>query len=434
MRPTDRRRFFAQTRRYLENENEEVKDYLVEVLADINTHESIALLKEHLGRGNERIRAMIVSALSPRGGEDLRATFLELLGDPDCRVVANAVEALAAYRDPDIADTLLAYTSHKHHQVRANAIMAVWRYREPKQSGALKGKLREMLYSGDPAIVESALYALGETVGENEMRRELKTFSDTCSELIDNDGAVRRRYLYAVAKCSGEWALDRLLASASVPDTHRRAELVEAIRRALVCGISATQLIGRLVRADFMSREVILRGCVTAGGIKVGAANEELLVSVAEEEAAAVRDARHKYNVVVRSRGGGAVKLLAFAIAEECIERRMNNLIYISTLLDCTGRIGRITRRLHHKRRHVRACAVEVLDNVGNARVNRLLVSLLDVVFDEDVGVGRSAGTADGGRLRGVVAEMENCANEWVRTCAYYCRVTEPDCTPTASQ
>jgi hypothetical protein len=115
--------------------------------------------------------------------------------------------------------------------------------------------------------------------------------------------------------------------------------------------------------------------------------------------------------------------LLCHVIVEECVERRMNNLIYISALLDRSGRIGRIVRRLHHENRHVRARAVEVLDNVGNARVNRLLIGLLDT--DHHTSSASAAHDRTEGLPGAVIERLSGCPNEWVRTCAAYCRAVE---------
>jgi len=83
------------------------------------------------------------------------------------------------------------------------------------------------------------------------------------------------------------------------------------------------------------------------------------------------------------------VGLLRTAIYEVCILEKLRNLIYLAALCEEPDRSGSIMQRLYHPNRHVRARAFEVLDNVGNVKVNRWLISLLDT--DDAVTHGREA-------------------------------------------
>lgn len=413
-------RFLAEMRRRLEDERDEIRHYIVELLARLDTDDSVAVLRDHLERGDGRTRAVIVSALAPLRRDDLRSTFSALLGDPDDRVVANTVEALAAYGDAETAEGLTAFINHRHHRVRVNAIVALWKCRSRIMKSMLLERLRRMLASDEPGEVASALYALGEMGEWSDALHELRLFFRDRVALLDGDRRVWRRYTLALGKNPCEWSLDTLLALASRTGRTQRESLAAAVRCALEHGCSIGRMTERLVETDFMVREVVLRGMLGADREQVDEVAAKRLIEIAKEEAEGVRMAREGRGLAT-ARDTSAGELLAYAIDEECVERRMNNLVYVCALLDRTGQIGRVVRRLSHEDRHVRARAVEVLDNVGNSRVNRLLVGLLDV----DGSVGAPARSDAHGRALDrfwtLIDGLRRCPNEWVRLCAAYC-------------
>jgi hypothetical protein len=79
-------------------------------------------------------------------------------------------------------------------------------------------------------------------------------------------------------------------------------------------------------------------------------------------------------------------------------------------------------QRLYHPNRHVRARAFEVLDNVGNVKVNRWLISLLDT--DDAVTHGREATISFKQRAKpltdAVSGYLSAGSGEWLRTCALF--------------
>ena len=72
------------------------------------------------------------------------------------------------------------------------------------------------------------------------------------------------------------------------------------------------------------------------------------------------------------------IQLLRIAILEERIGDRLKNAVAVSSLLDASGQVGLVAHRLNHANRHVRARALEVLDNTGDAKINRWILKLLD--------------------------------------------------------
>ena len=100
---------------------------------------------------------------------------------------------------------------------------------------------------------------------------------------------------------------------------------------------------------------------------------------------------------------------------------KLRNLVLMAALCDRTGQIGAIMQRLYHPNRHIRARAFEVLDNVGNVKVNRWLISLLDT--DDAVTHGREATISFKLRAKPLIDAVSGYvanSGEWLHTCALY--------------
>jgi hypothetical protein len=154
----------------------------------------------------------------------------------------------------------------------------------------------------------------------------------------------------------------------------------------------------------------------------VGKEFDTLLEEVAHSEAGSVYSEWLSLGVLDTKGMQSEVGLLRTAIYEVRILEKLRNLIYLAALCDRSGQIGSIMQRLYHPNRHVRARAFEVLDNVGNVKVNRWLISLLDT--DDAVTHGRDATISFKLRAKplfdAVSEYLSAGSGEWLQTCARY--------------
>jgi len=126
---------------------------------------------------------------------------------------------------------------------------------------------------------------------------------------------------------------------------------------------------------------------------------------------------------LLRKEQSNAMQLLTNAFLEQCIDERIQSLIYIVALLDRTGQVKNVVGRIHHENTHVRARALEVLDNAGNMRINRWVIELIDAHASKRVVVNEEAKKAAGNRALEVIAACLQCAYPWVRTCAKFANI-----------
>jgi hypothetical protein len=114
-------------------------------------------------------------------------------------------------------------------------------------------------------------------------------------------------------------------------------------------------------------------------------------------------------------------ELLKNAIYEQLIETRLQCLVETAAILDRSGRIRKVAGRLNHENSHVRARALEVLDNVGNMKVNRLITGLMDVSSaDGHIHVARLELKSDPPQAGDVVGVCTRSEDLWVKKCAEY--------------
>jgi HEAT repeat protein len=416
----------------LEREPVEIKVYVVEILARMNMREATDILRSYILKADSRMRAVIVSALTGRTDEELRPLFVKLLLDDDARVVANSVEALAAFNEPEVLEGLTAFLNHSANRVRANVVVALWPYaREPRKHWLI-GQLRKMLAVDDAYTASSALYALAELHAPRTAVPELMAFYRQRPDAVRKNKQVWTQFTRALAKNPTDEALEVLLALADNAPRIKRGDLERAFCNALEHGASSAMLVRHMETANSMRRGVLLRALMVHGSAPVHA-EETRLLGIARQEVAKVYADWMRFMLLAGRKVTGGVQLLMNALLEECVDERMNNLIYISALLDKSGQIHQIMNRLHHKDRHVRARAIEILDNTGNARVNRWIINLLDSnnpsEHIRDPEIDSQVRTAFTGKDSvSVIRESMSNPNEWVRTCARYALETLEDC------
>lgn len=114
------------------------------------------------------IKATYISAVGRLGDESNMGDVIGFLSDADFRVIANTVEALERLGNPQCVEALVKLISHQDNRVRANVIKALWKFTDSNVSinRHVIDKLKQMLESDNPDMVESALFVLSEIADE----------------------------------------------------------------------------------------------------------------------------------------------------------------------------------------------------------------------------------------------------------------------------
>ncbi len=402
----------------LETENMETAGVVVEVLAQMNSPESLAVLKEYMVRANSYIRSRIISALTPLRKEELKPLFRSLLADTDYRVIANAVLALAAYEDDKVNAGLSIFVHHQNNRVRANALVALWKSSDPGEREEYVKTLNRMLESESTRENASGLYVLSELKLEKEAQKYLIDYFNRYKESIRNERSVWKWYLRAVGRNISESLLDTLETLVDSAGQRRRTDLAHFYCCALCDGYRIENYMRRMQNSQGIVRELYLEGLfLTKRNGFFPDLNAQSLVSIAKQERKEIYTAYHALQII-NDRIGKPMELLRYAIRELYVDRKILALQYIAAILDSSGQISTILHRLNHDNNHVRGRALEVLDNTGNSKVNRWLLELLDtaepLAYPRDI---QALETGTFGNVDAVLSHYEKQPDRWIKMC-----------------
>jgi len=404
----------------LEKEEYEIKKFIVEILAGMNSAESVDVLVKYLENADGRSRATIISYLTPLRREELKGVFSRYLNDKDDRVTANCILALSQYADAETQEGIGAFLLHRDNRVRSNSVVAVWKQAATdKCREELSGILDSMLKSTSDSDRASALFAMGEIRFEKFLP-VIRDFIKRELSLIGAAPAVRRQLVNALAKMQSEESFDLILSLSQGSHSKMQSDLSNAIGLMIDNGYPVSKCMKRVREEQYVRRGIILKALHAKADL-VGKEFDPLLEETAHAEACSIYSDWLSLCVLDTKGLLKEVGLLRTATYETCILEKLRNLIYLAALADRSGQIGSIMQRLYHANRHVRARAFEVLDNVGNVKVNRWLISLLDT--DDAVTQGREATISFKLRAKSLfeaVSEHLTGHSEWLRTCALY--------------
>jgi len=404
----------------LESEPFEVKSFIIEILAEIGTEESINILRDFVPKTDDRTRSKIVVTLGRMKRMELKPLFSSLLSDKDGRVVADAILGLGLLGDQEINEGLAAFVRHPHRRVKANAVIAVWPMANAFLRKELRRTLEELLVSSDSLDCAAGLYALGEIHAADEAEAMLKVFLGSRADVLAGNRNVWRQFLAAAGKNPGAASLDMLLELAYQTSTKRRADIAAAIAAMMRAGYAVDDVLGRIAACDDLHRSVLVHALYIFAPPMSREAQERLAVVAADIH----RDINSDwlaYAALEPMAKEGKGELVQCALRELHIDGRIETLIHIAALLDATRRIRKVSGRLYHENMHVRARALEVLDNVGNMRVNKWIIGLLDSADPaQHIREARGVVREKPPDAAAVIARCRKSAYPWVRLCAQH--------------
>jgi AAA family ATP:ADP antiporter len=413
--------FLTALSRALEKEDYEIKKYVIGILTDIGSAESIAVLSEHLEVCDDYTRSMIISALTPLKRDELGEVYFRSLKSGDRRVVANAILALAALQNGGIEERLVGFLYHPDNRVRANAIMVLWPRWSDEKRKVLGRILYDMLFSGDPFHGASALYAIG-TLRAREFLPELAAFAGQSAQRIAGNDMLWKNYLAAVTGIGGEGSLEMLFALGRPASEKRSKSLIAAVSGLLDGGYPLDEFFEKLSEVDYLKRAIMLAALEKR---KAAARRyhgwEARLRGLALEE---IKETYRDWAALAILDGGELPKqlqLLRLSVLEERIGKRLASVVAVASILDGSGQIGLVAPRLHHSNRHIRAQAMEVFDNSGDLKVNRWILRLLETDDPSAHAKTASSGFQIGPPpLPDTIGLYAGDPCDWIRECSAY--------------
>jgi HEAT repeat protein len=382
--------------------------------------ESIDVLVKYMDQCDTKTKATIISSLTPLTREEVKPVLSKCLMDKDRRVVANSILALAEYHDDEIQEGLQAFLHHSDNRVRANTVIVVWSKAETSsRKEQLTSMLSTMLLDKNNDDCASALFAISQ-IKSMHFVPQIKAFANRNQDRIHGVPSIRRQFVNACSNLPGDETFDLVLSLASNRHSRVQKELAKGLFKLIENGDSLSFAIDRAKIEPYLKRSVIMRA-LCENEVFIPKDKDTILEDIALKEASSIYSDWLSICVLDTKATIAAVSLLRVAIHETSIMEKVKNLIYIAALCDRTGQIRSIMPRLYHPNRHIRARALEVLDNIGNTKVNKYLLKLLD--SDDAVKHGREATINYKHRAKNLietVSEYLNGSSEWLRTCSLY--------------
>ncbi|MDD5675810.1 MAG: hypothetical protein PHC61_16690 [Chitinivibrionales bacterium] len=401
----------------LEREEYEIKKYIIEILAKNGGGESLAILLEYFPKAQSRTRATILSALTGATRSDFREIALRSLNDPDAGVAANAITAIAALKESGLAGRIRPFLEHADSRVRAKAAIALWPQGDQELRREMMGRLLVLLHSDVPNDVSVALDAMGD-IGTQTMLDQLEDFFNDHPQILSGPREISRQFFAALAKIPFEGALTLLLAAAPYANRVQRSDIARAVGRMIDKGLSKKSLFLRLRHENYLARACIVQALYHQE--KPTTPDEDaVLHEIAREEAGECFGDYRALEALQPYGRGAHVCLLVDAVREESISARVDALLYTAAILDKTGQIRTVLFRARHPNSHIRGRALEVLDNVGDHRLNRLVMDLIDE--HETAWYCRQAESVFKMSRRSpeeALAAFNQSANPWISLCA----------------
>lgn len=399
----------------LDHEDFEVQKYLIEIIASVKTDEAAATLLEYMINADPRLRSGIMVAL---GGfpEDLVAPQLkEYLADTDPRVVANAVEALARCGAAGLEEWIAPLVNHESRRVRINVILVLWNGADAVGKERFISMLSDMVHGDSPEECASAVYALGE-IDDERVMEQLELFCRKEMKHCFSTESVKQQVFTALGKKKNARSLELLLLLSRYCRGQQRKRIIEALAGILP---SINENVWRygIERGNTVSRNCLLQA-LRKTGLALSERTLRIFSKVASRELKAIEWEKKSLQLLTESRSD-RMALLSFAIREELLSVRVDTLVHLIVLLDRSGVIAPVISRVYHSDPHVRARALEVLENNGEVKINRSVINTIEWL-DETFHVTNDRGIPP--RKEEVMVAGSYCVshNEWVATCAEY--------------
>lgn len=392
----------------LANEGPEIRTYIVGILADMNSDGSIGILVNYLKTADPRSKAVVVSALTGIVRDDLEPLLLELLFDSDERVVANAITALGYFPNcQTLAPQVNEFLFHRNNRIRANAIVVLWQWTDSDAKVRLEKSITGMLNAPDSRDPASVLYVIGK-IGTQSLAGDVGVFFEQRKEEILSNTSIRKQFVFACSRMGGRDSFKLLLELAGMVSPKGHKEIVDGIRTMIESGHSVSEIVKALPECSLPVRLILTRALFESG-CTPDSSQAALLSGVALDE---LRNIYEHYWRTACFCGDGSnerCQLLEQAVLDELVDKHIENVMCMAAMIDSSSAIRRIFHRLRHDNRHVRARACEVLDNVGNVRLNRRLIELLETDRANEI-------THRGQELYRFEAIGRTAALQWYRT------------------
>lgn len=409
------KKYVSYIRDLLRKENFEIQKFIIEALANSKLPEAIAILIESLENADSKLKATIITNFKCINSERVKETVIKYLNDSDSRVVANAIEVLTQFKDRALIQKIEPFLSHQNNRVRANTILAIWGFTPDEKKQMLFDILDSMIQSEQVLTIASALYVLGEM--DSDKAEELLLAYHTKNEELITVGnrMVFRQMVLALSKKGNERSLKLLLVIGSHVNRMRKEEIVKGIC-GMIPAFSWNTFEKIVSRNSPVDRYLVLSALHYSDKRSLSDEISSHIRHIAFQEIDILKATLFSLRELKDVNVGE--NLLYHAIMEEYVELRFETLLIIASLFDPSNRIRGVMPKLNHPNSHVRARAIEVLDTIGDTKINKAIIKMMEL--KEKINDHTATKTAERKSAYPVIEGWLNDENEWVSECARF--------------
>ncbi len=369
----------------------EVRRASAEILGQLRLPQAVEPLAAALDDPDRQVRCAALSALAQLDARSAAGSVAGLLRDPDPAVRAKAIDAYARLAS-DPLESLAGMIEDPDPEVRARAAVALCRAgEEADAASAVAALLRS-------SRLEDRLAGLG-AVAECPKCVE---FNVIAGFLKEETPSLRLAAIHALAALDHGSTTASLVQSLADPDERVRHAAATALRDS---SHASQPILEVLQRGPDVAQEAAL---VALEGRGQAARTAVVNWALAQVPVAA----RHRaWNAALYRLADERVRGIAFLrdLLHKREQQTQRRILSALALVGTPEALRLVARGLHARDKETRAQALEALDTLGDKRVARALIPLLE---DE-----RAGSPAD---ARSVLEEMTTCPDPWLRAFAIH--------------
>lgn len=399
-----------QIRELMAVESFEVQCYLVEILADMRSQIARDELTSMLYSADEALLPKVIEALAPLALPEVKPRMKELLRGTNNSIITAAIRAVAEYNDSP--DELLPFLTSPSTTLQLTVIELLWWRVTPAQRQSMVKEIEVRLQSGDAEILFATLDLCGkidDPLATGLIPKRFPTFTDP---LLMSHYSWQR-FTAALSDLEGEDILDWILENSDQRGGPQLKSLISAVQNIIATGYPVESILNRLETSSLRQRYLLSGGIALWG--RTQSRYRKQIQQLLEREFTEMIYSEKLFTTISQIESD-AGELLSTAIEEELLALHRFTATSLASMLDKKGEIRQVAHRLTHSDTHIRSQALEVLDNVGDRKLNHRLINHLSLP--------KSSVKASSADLFIAIEELEASNNRWLRECAHFAMST----------
>lgn len=386
------------------SEPEEVQCYMIELLGDIDSQPALNVLIKLLNEGDEKLLPTILDTLTPKAIPHLKKQFRKLIEHENPLIVREAMLALAEYKDEK--EALLSFVHSEILELKLTVIELLWWDVDHSMQKEMLSEINKGLQSSNPEKVFRTLDLCGRVDAPELTDTIPSRFPLFTDPLLQNQKGWNR-FTAALAELEGEVILNWILQNSNNLSAAKLPSLVPAIYNIIKGGFLPERVLRKMITASREERYLLASGLLMYG--RPLKHLKRRIKPIFEEELQHLSEQKKRVQILLSRKR--ASELLRCAIEEELLTLHLHTAVALVALLDKKGEIRRIVNRLESREAVIRARALEILDNVGDMRMNNQLIEHFSPLQPAKVSEDEFDNS---------LVYYKHFPNPWIQECAHF--------------